>query len=365
MDRNGTQGNESETQQATIEWLMQSHQAQQNVNAQLLNAIAALQQSVNRSQNATPSVTISVPEPLLETAPQQEPHRPKHILPKPEYDHEDPSLFPQFRGLLYTKVYGVDTLACGNTEVERVWFSFACLKGKAAARVFPWIEFCQRTSQPLLLENFFTQLDSAFSDPQKIQKAIGKLNGFKQANKSFRDFHYEFEQALLEANGWNWDDAVKKGYLRQGLSYELKAAVVAQVEPMSYSAFVDQLRIVADNLESLKQSAWKPRSEAFPSQKPPTNFYTNQSTNPARNEPMDWEPSPQVFNTRGFVSKDTQQKRRDRNACIKCGKTGHYARECQTGWKPDDPRQRTKRAAKVEGKPQETSSELESDSGKE
>jgi hypothetical protein len=244
--------------------------------------------------------------------------------------------------------------------VERVWYSFACLKGKAAARIFPWIEFCQRTSQPLSLANFFAQLDSAFSDPQKIQKAIGKLNRFKQANKSFRDFHYEFEHTLLEANGWNWDDVVKKGYLRQGLSYELKAAVVAQVEPATYAAFVDQLRAVADNLESLKQSTWKPRSA-----KPAADFYTNQSTNPTYNGSMDWEPSSQVFNSKGFVSKDTQQKRRERNACVKCGKTGHYARECRTGWTPKEPQQQTKKVAKVDKEVTEISSDTESDSGKE
>jgi hypothetical protein len=216
-----------------------------------------------------------------------------------------------------------------------------------------------------LLGNFFTQLDSAFSDPHKIRKAIGKLNSSKQANKSFRDFHYEFEQALLEANRWNWDDAVKKGYLREGLSYELKEAIVAQTKPTTYSAFVNQLRTVADNLESLKQSAWKPRSGASSTQKPDASFYTNQSTDPARNGSMDWEPSPQVFNAKGFVSKDTQQKRRERNACIKCGRIGHYARECQTGWKPEEPRQQTKKAAKIEKKIKETSSDSESDSGKE
>jgi hypothetical protein len=120
MEQNSTRVGESETQQATMEWLMQSYQAQQNMNAQLLNAITALQQSVNRSQGTTPPVTTSTPEPLPEAAPIQELRRPKHILPKPEYDHEDPALFPQFRGLLYTKVYGVDILACGNTEEERV-----------------------------------------------------------------------------------------------------------------------------------------------------------------------------------------------------------------------------------------------------
>ena len=150
----------------------------------------------------------------------------------------------------------------------------------------------------------------------------------------FRDFHYEFEQALLEANGWNWDDAVKKGYLRQGLSYELKAAVVAQIEPASYLAFVDQLRTVADNLESLKQSSWKPRQR--------TTDYTNRSTNlPGE---MDWEPSPQISNTKGFVSLEIQQKRRKRGACIKCGEIGHFARGCRSGW---DPRELVKKIVKV------------------
>jgi hypothetical protein len=353
--------NESVLQQP-LEWLIQSQQAQQNTNAQLLGAILALQESINKQQSSVPSI---VTPPLETSIPEKISSRPKHVLPKPEYDHEDPSLFSQFKGLLYTKVYGVDAQACGSVESERVWYAFACLKGKAASRIYPWIEFCQKTSQPLLLRTFFTQLDSAFSDPQKIQKAIGRLNSFKQANRSFRDFHYEFEQALLEANGWNWDDVVKKGYLRQGLSYELKSAVVAQIEPVTYLEFVGQLRTVADNLEALKQSTWKPRLEKDVQRKQGNDFYTNQYTNLVGNSPMDWEPSPQFNSTRVFISKEIQQKRRERNACIKCGKTGHYARECQTGWKPEEPRQQTKKAAKIEKKPQAASSDSESDSGKE
>ena len=120
MEQNSTRENESGAQQATIEWLTQSYQAQQNVNAQLLNAITALQQSVDRSQGATPLVTTLAPEPISEAAPRQEFRRPKHMLPKPEYDHKDPSLFPQFRGLLYTKVYRVNTIAYRGIEVERV-----------------------------------------------------------------------------------------------------------------------------------------------------------------------------------------------------------------------------------------------------
>lgn len=370
MDHSSTPGRDLTSQETSIEWLIQSHQAQQNVNAQLLGAITALQESINRGQSPIPTIVTPASEPLEETISLQRTHRPKHVLPRPEYNHEDPSLFSQFKGLLYTKVYVMDSLACGNTESERVWYAFSCLQGKAAARIYPWIEFCQKTSQPLLLQTFFAQLDSAFSDPQRIQIAIGKLNSFKQTNKSFRDFHYEFEQALLEANGWNWDDAVKKGYLRQGLSYELKAAVVAQAEPATYPAFVEQLRVVADNLEALKQSAWKPRPEKNLSRKHSNEFSTNHYTNPSDN--MDWEVSPQVSITKGFVSKEIQQKRRDRDACIKCGKTGHFAKDCRSGWDPKEPQRRKReplrRAAQAKSeKAEEAKSDEESgtDSGKE
>ena len=116
---------------------MQSYQAQQNVNAQLLSAITTLQDSISRQLSTTPSVIIPTPSVTTETTVQQGNYRPKHVLPKPEYNHKDPSLFSQFQGLLFTKVYRVDAIAYSNTESERVWYAFACLSGKAAARIYP------------------------------------------------------------------------------------------------------------------------------------------------------------------------------------------------------------------------------------
>jgi hypothetical protein len=147
-------------------------------------------------------------------------------------------------------------------------------------------------------------------------------------------------------------------------------AIVAQTEPATYSAFVDQLRTVADNLEALGQSSWKPRSGTSPPSKPTTKLSTNLYTNPEGS--MDWEPSPQINTTKGFVSKGIQQKRRERDACIKCGKIGHFAKECQSGWDPKEPQQQkrelSKKTAKIEKrKIEEQNSDIESevDSGKE
>ena len=116
MDPND-QANEPSPQQLSLEWLIQSQQAQQNTNTQLLGAILALQDSINKQQSSAPSIATPSSEATIseKVAP-----RPKHVLPKPEYDHGDPSFFAQFRGLLYTKVYRVDAQAYRSTESERV-----------------------------------------------------------------------------------------------------------------------------------------------------------------------------------------------------------------------------------------------------
>ena len=208
-----------------------------------------------------------------------------------------------------------------NHQIQQVLVRVCVPPRQAAARVFPWMDFAMRTGTPLALPDFFQQMDSAFSDPLKVQKAIAKLNGqdgkldFSQKKMSFRAFHYEFEQALLEANGWEWDDAVKKGYLKRGLSRELQLALVSQPEPATYIEFVNQLRGTADRLEAISKASQPPQQQ--------------------QRSMMDWEPTPPNSKARGDVVTKEIQRRREKDQCIKCGRLGHFARECRTGWRLD------------------------------
>lgn len=311
----------------TPEWLYEAYQQQQQTNIQLQQSNAQLQQSnaeiLQMLQNqllrphgptepVPPPIAPSVVPPVIPPA-----ARPKHSLPKPSYTHDDPSLYPQFRGLLEQKLK-VDALACGDTEHDRVWYGFACLEGTASARIFPWINHAGEAGKPLTVDGFFNQLDTAFSDPQKAQKAIVKINLLRQGKRPFREFLQDFETTLLEAGGWGWDDAVRKGYLKVGINFKLKSELVAQPEPASYTQYVDLLRMTSDNIEALNGSSSAPRHQ--------------RSTNDP--ESMDWQPTnaTQPAGRGSFVSKEVQERRLQANQCLKCGASGHYARVCRKGW---------------------------------
>ena len=145
------------TPEINAEWVYETYRQQQQTNAMILQLLQAQQ---NPAASSPPPVDPSPGPTLLPLA------RPKHTLPQPEYTHEDPSIYPQFRGLIAQKLK-VDALACGDSEHDRVWYGFACLKGTAASRIFPWINYAQKSGATFTVYGFLEQLDVAFSDPQK------------------------------------------------------------------------------------------------------------------------------------------------------------------------------------------------------
>ncbi|KAI0997727.1 hypothetical protein K3495_g10461 [Podosphaera aphanis] len=179
--------------------------------------------------------------------------RPRNSQPHPEkFSEVDASQYPQFRTL---------------------------------QRIHPWVELSKGKKDFTVVE-FFSHLDKAFGDPEKITKAIENLNSIRQGNRGFREFLQDFEQTLLEAQAWDWSDEAKKGYLRSGLNRDLTDRLVSQAEPHAYEDFVSQLRMTSDNMEGMK--SWdnrRNRNRAFNSQPPATADIENNG------DPMDWEPT--------------------------------------------------------------------------
>ncbi|WP_206734024.1 hypothetical protein, partial [Stenotrophomonas sp. MA5] len=86
--------------------------------------------------------------------------RPRYTK-KIEYNHTDPAFYPQFRGKLRAKLT-IDREALGE-ELDRVWIAFSCLKGNAAATLFPWMSTYNRTVDFTELK-FFKAMDRYFAD---------------------------------------------------------------------------------------------------------------------------------------------------------------------------------------------------------
>jgi hypothetical protein len=260
------------------------------------------------------------------------PTKPTLSDPK-RYDHSDKTLYPQFAGLLQAKVKH-DGHAIGSEE-KQAWYVFGRLEGLAAKRIFPWIDAADKKGS-LCLKDLFQQMDTAFLDHRAKEKALTALNRTKQGNTPLNDFLGQFDQLLLEAGGWDWDDAIKKGYLRDAISTRLLTALVGTEEKDSYEGFCNQLRRVTDQLEVVREKSTG-RNFSAPGKE------ASKERTPFRPAPesdtMDWEAVVAAavrvaVATRGNDSQkltDPQLSRyRRQGLCFQCGKDGHIARDCPT-----------------------------------
>lgn len=317
------------------QWLMEFMENQRAVNESLRQSNQQLSAQLELLASSKPrgsfteasiDFTSPVPPVIPVTGPQG---KPKHSRRHPDpYTHEDESAYPQFRGGLEAKLR-IDALAIGQEE-EQVWYAVDCLKGLAAKRIYPWIEFARDTDQ-FTVRELFKQMDLAFADPQKEAKAVAKINKIKQGNRPFREFLQEFEQTLLEAKGWAWADTIKKGLLKAALSGELTDRLIGREEPLDYTSYCAGIRRIADDLQAWKDAR---KLKIRPGIQP-------QRTNPAPAEPMDWEPTraaaaaaartrkPSTEGLRAkWVSKEVRSQRWETGACLRCGSRDHMQESC-------------------------------------
>jgi hypothetical protein len=215
---------------------------------------------------------------------------------------------------------------------------FGRLEGAAARRIFPWIDAADKKGN-LLTEDLFQQMDTAFLDPRAKEKALSNLNRTKQGGTSLNEFLSQFDQLLLEAGGWGWDDTIKKGYLKDAITTQLLSALVGMEEKPSYGEFCNQLRRTADQLEEVREKSagrfagapWERRSK-------------DRSSRPvAGGDAMDWEAavaaavqvamSARTMDTQKALGGELNRHKRE-GLCWRCDEEGHFARDCRTKERP-------------------------------
>ncbi|ERF69053.1 hypothetical protein EPUS_08403 [Endocarpon pusillum Z07020] len=174
-------------------------------------------------------------------------------------------------------------------------------------------------------------------------KALDQLNRTKQGKKNFSDFMNEFNRLLLEAEGWGWDDAVKKGFLKAALTLELRRAMLEQIKEIS----------------TFRQG-WKKRTDDVRSS--------------ATADEMDWQPTTVLvakirMKEPRWASEDEIARRREEGLCLRCGRKSHRVKECKADLSKDKKGGKEVRVAPVRAEPPDqkndsNSSDVE-ESGKE
>lgn len=325
------------------EWVLQQHKAQQEVNAQnaaanarmmaMLEALVAKQQpaALTTQQGATTTPTTSAP---VATAPSI--HTPKQRMGKIHpYTDEDKSLYPQYKGLLEAKL-DIDAFALGADDKERAWWAFGTLQGDAAKRIYPWVSLATKTDT-LTTVALLEQMDQAFSDPEEQTKALRSLNRMKQGKDDLRLYIGRFEQALLKAGGWTWEENVKKSMFFRGVNRTIKDRMVGKDEPATYSKLVAMVRKISDDLQALNidNGVWRPFNSK-------SHDSGSTSKPQASSESMDWEPTPRAAANKPprkgdkrtpakWASKDVLEQRRADGVCLRCGGDDHFIDKCGYG----------------------------------
>lgn len=253
-----------------------------------------------------------------------------------QYDHSQPSLWPQFELKLRAKLQ-IDGNVLGDDE-RKIYRLFAYLSGVAAQRALPWIENYAANST---VGEFLDHLRATFGDPTREKKALTRLNTLRQGKKTFAEFIPEFDQVLIEAGAGQWQDRAKVGFLQAAINLELRERLVGLPQSTNYVDYCTQLREVSQQLEEL--SAIKSRSGRYRGRDTKPGFSTQGQLDAGSNAPggdqMDWEPTQAVRLNASAprqrpraripgVSEEVIQDRVRHQACLRCGRTGHRHRQC-------------------------------------
>jgi hypothetical protein len=269
----------------------------------------AITPNIDRSRSSSPLPTR---QPIGHEAVQRE------QLPKPPEFTGKRSEFRSWLTQMYAKL---TTDKAHEPESVRFWYMHSRLRGDALTQVEPWVNAAHQGNQ-YSVEGLVEQLRAAYDDAQAAERASRKLNFMRQGNKSFAAFLAEFDRTILEAGGLAWADQVKKTFLNNCLSPELRTALVPVIAPTAYREYCSLLHTVSNNLEALKRDD---RHRTTP------RFTTPETV--LAPDVMDWAPTPiQVATARTkraqWVEKDVIQKRREEDRCLRCGKEGHFVSNC-------------------------------------
>lgn len=174
-------------------------------------------------------------------------------------------------------------------------------------------------------EGLFNQLRIAYDDNDAEERASQRLGSMKQGTKKFSTFIADFDRTLLDAGGVGWDDKAKKSFLMNSIALDLRTTIAAMPIPTTYRRYCDLLHTASANLESIQRIKNRGGRQH--------STTTSEAEVVPATDAMDWEPATVTAaaactQRAQWVSKEVLEKRKELGRCLRCGKDGHFLRQC-------------------------------------
>ena len=133
------------------------------------------------------------------------------------------------------------------TESSRVQYAVRRLAGKAEQLMQLHIDRDTGLIEFRTLKEFTDWIVSEFEDPDKMRSAQVVIQALRQGNRDFSTYYFEFA-SLMSKTGFN--DAGKTAALMNGLSRELRTAMIIRDAPSSFTELVKDLHKVDGRLRA-------------------------------------------------------------------------------------------------------------------
>lgn len=120
-----------------------------------------------------------------------------------QFNGKNTTLYPQWETKVCEKLKFDGHLISNNSE--QAFYLFSYLKDDAAACAHSWFEVTNGTSE-LSVENFFKHLQSLFRNSSWKSTALTWINSEKQEKIPLIKWLPQFDQKLIKAGEYSWDE---------------------------------------------------------------------------------------------------------------------------------------------------------------